>query len=38
MLKIAIVDNSTIIWRPFPGEPPRTFAQILYRQKLESLP
>jgi len=24
-LKFAVVDNHTVIWRPRPGEPPRTF-------------
>ena len=29
--------SPTVVWRPIPGEPPRIFAWVLYRQKLESL-
>ena len=36
-LKIAVVDNPTVVWLPLPREPPRISAQTLYRQKLESL-
>jgi len=35
--KIAVVDNPTVVWSPLLGEPQRIFAEILYRQKLESL-
>jgi len=36
-LKIAVVDNPTVVWRPLHGESPRIFAQFLYHQKPESL-
>ena len=36
MLKIAIIDNSTVIWCPLPEEPPQISAYTLYFYELES--